>query len=233
MGSSDFDSRVAGIAALKDPTRRALYSVAVSEARAVSRDEAAEAVGVPRSVAAFHLDRLVEAGLLEVEFRRLTGRRGPGAGRPSKLYRRSEREVEVSLPERRYDLAGRLLARAVNDALSEDVPVGEALSRAAIEVGTSIGETDRGRARPKARAGNSLATVAQVLEEYGFEPRREGGDVVLGNCPFHALAEEYTDLVCGMNVHLIEGLLAGLGASRVEARLDPQPGRCCVRIRAA
>lgn len=233
MAHTEFESAVAGVAALNDPTRRQLYRFVVDAARAVSRDEAAAAAGVPRSVAAFHLDRLAEAGLLEVGFRRLTGRSGPGAGRPSKLYRRADRDVTVSLPERRYDLAGRLLARAVNDAIGTDAPVAEALEQAAVELGRSLGEEVRRTPARRRRGNATLAAAVEVLRECGFEPRTDGSDVVLGNCPFRALAQEYTDLVCGMNVHLIGGLLAGSGLREVDARLDPQPGLCCVRLRGA
>ena len=224
MQESEFDSQVSGVATLKDPTRQALYRFVAGEARPVTRDEAATAVSVPRSVAAFHLDRLTEAGLLEVEFRRLSGRQGPGAGRPSKLYRRSEREVSVSLPERHYDVVGRVLARAVSDALAEDKPVAETLEHAASELGRTLARDIRER-RPS-------STVTEALEDYGFEPRTEGADIVLGNCPFHALADEYRELVCGMNVHLVKGVIQGLGVKGIRARLQPEPGLCCVRLRA-
>lgn len=230
MQESEFDSQVSGVATLKDPTRQALYRFVAGEARPVTRDEAATAVSVPRSVAAFHLDRLTEAGLLEVEFRRLSGRQGPGAGRPSKLYRRSEREVSVSLPERRYDVVGRVLARAVSDALAEDRPIGKAIERAATDLGKSLGDQARLEGGSTSSTLPPLAAVTEALETYGFEPLHDGPDVVLNNCPFHSLAQEYPDLVCGMNVHLMRGLIRGLGARGVKARLDPSPGRCCVRL---
>src|SRR5439155_17253472 len=121
MHGDDFDEDIAGVASLAEPQRRALYRFVVSRGDAVSKDEAAAAMGVARSVAAFHLDRLVADGLLTTEFRRLTGRQGPGAGRPAKLYRRAEREVAVSLPARQYDLAAALLAAAVDDATRTSV----------------------------------------------------------------------------------------------------------------
>jgi DNA-binding transcriptional ArsR family regulator len=106
----------ARIGALADDTRRSLYEYVVTQREPVGREQAAGAVGVPLHTASFHLDKLVDAGLLETEFRRLTGRRGPGAGRPSKLYLRADREVAVSLPARRYDLAGDILAAAITRA---------------------------------------------------------------------------------------------------------------------
>src|SRR5215210_3201013 len=110
--SGDFEDQVAGVAALNDPVRRALYLFVVNSPEAVSREQAASAVDIQKPLAAFHLDRLAEEGLLDFEFRRLTGRTGPGAGRPAKLYRRSERQIDVSLPHREYDVAGHLLAAA-------------------------------------------------------------------------------------------------------------------------
>lgn len=228
--ADDFDAQVAGIAALGEPLRRALYRYAVAQASPVSRDQAAEAVGVPRHTAKFHLDKLVQDGLLEVDFARPPGRRGPGAGRPAKLYRRSSRELSVSLPERHYELAGRLLAQAVTDAQREAVPVGEALAQAAHATGRGLGEEVRRRIGKRPSRSAVLDATTEVLTESGYEPRADGADVILANCPFHNLAQEYTDLVCGMNLELIDGLVDSLDEPRLEATLDPAPGRCCVRI---
>jgi predicted ArsR family transcriptional regulator len=173
------------------------------------------AVPAPRQTAAFHLDRLADEGLLDVVYERRSGRTGPGAGRPAKLYRRSNREVGVSLPERRYELAGRLLAQAVEESEATGEPVRTALHRKAGELGERLG-------------GQSVTGVVDLLERYGFEPRHEGDTVVLGNCPFHALAREHTETVCGMNLHLLRGALATSGDTAFEARLAPAPGRCCV-----
>ncbi|HEX8769234.1 MAG TPA: transcriptional regulator, partial [Acidimicrobiales bacterium] len=154
----------------------------------------------------------------------------PGAGRPAKLYRRAAREFEVSLPDRRYDLAGWLLASAVTNAERERVSVGEALARIARQVGESLGAEARARAgeRPSGRA---LVTAAgHVLEEFGYDPRRHAKGIELANCPFHALSRDYTDLVCGMNLQLLAGMVAGLGHAGLEAYLDPAPGRCCVLL---
>src|SRR5262245_27298707 len=235
-------TRVAAVAALDEPTRRRLYDHVVRRGEPVGRDEAATALDLPRSTAAFHLDRLADEGLLEVVYERRTGRTGPGAGRPSKLYRRADREVAVSLPGRRYDLAGELLADALEEAEASGGSPREALQRRAQEEGRRLGAGARAAADTDAGVPQA---VADVLESQGFEPRAEssesseasGQDVlVLGNCPFHALAEQHTALVCGMNLHLLDGLVAGLagepGADRkgtpLRARLDPAPGRCCV-----
>ncbi|HEX2299940.1 MAG TPA: helix-turn-helix domain-containing protein, partial [Pseudonocardiaceae bacterium] len=125
----DFVSQVSRVSALAEPARRALYLYVAAQPEAVSRDQAAEGVGLPRHTVKFHLDKLVADGLLDTEFRRLSGRRGPGAGRPTKLYRRSAREVAVTLPQRHYDLAGRILAGAVETAARDGVPVLEAVHR--------------------------------------------------------------------------------------------------------
>jgi predicted ArsR family transcriptional regulator len=227
----DFEAQVAGIAALNEPVRRDLYRYVAAHAAPVSRDEAAAGLDVPRHVAKFHLDKLVHDGLLEVEFARPPGRTGPGAGRPAKLYRRSSRELAVSVPERHYDLAGRLLARAVTDAERDGVPVRTALASAAHEHGRVLGERARRRAGPRPGRDALLEATAQVLVDCGYEPRVDDEGVTLANCPFRALAQEHTELVCGMNLDLMEGVAAGLGRAPFEPCLDPAPGRCCVRLR--
>ena len=138
--SHDFSVQVAGIAALAEPLRHVLYRFVVAQSEPVSREQAAEAVGVALHVAKFHLDRLVNDGLLDFEYRRPPDRRGPGAGRPSKVYRRSTHEFVVSLPERRYEFAARLFAQAVTDAVRDGVPPAQALRRAARKAGRSLGE---------------------------------------------------------------------------------------------
>jgi predicted ArsR family transcriptional regulator len=196
----------------------------------VSKDEAAAAMGVARSVAAFHLDRLVADGLLTTEYRRLSGRQGPGAGRPAKLYRRAEGELSVSLPDRRYDLAARLLAAAVDEASRTGAPVAPTLTRIATERGRELGA--RARVAAGKRPGRRALVVAALaaLEAQGYEPRRDGEQVVLANCPFHALVDERRDLVCGMNHDLLSGMAAAVGDDVLDARLEPADGVCCVRL---
>jgi predicted ArsR family transcriptional regulator len=230
MNPDDFDSHVARVAALGDPVRRALYRFVVAQPGPVNRDQAAAGVGVPRHVAKFHLDKLESDGLLEAEFSRPPGRGGPGAGRPAKLYRRSTRELVVSLPERRYDVAGRVMAQAITDAARDGVPIADALHRAARDAGRSLGQDARRQAGPRPTQAALLEAAHDVLGPCGFEPRRDDGGLILANCPFHALAQEYTDLVCGMNLDVMEGLLGDLGPSNLEARLEPAPGRCCVTL---
>ena len=193
------------VGALAEPVRRALYRWVVAQAEPVSRDQAAAGAGVPRHTAKFHLDKLVADGLLETEFRRLTGRRGPGAGRPAKLYRRSARQVSVTLPPRRYELAAQIMAAALDRGGAP-----EALAEAAADVG-------------RAQAG----AFPEALAALGYEPRERDGVIELVNCPFHTLARQHTALVCGMNLHLVGALLEGTDR---RAALDPAPGRCCVIV---
>jgi predicted ArsR family transcriptional regulator len=228
--TADFAEQVAGVAALNDPVRRALYEFVATSAEAVSREQAAAAVGIQRPLAAFHLDRLADEGLLDVEFRRLTGRTGPGAGRPAKLYRRSARQIELSLPPREYDVAGLLLAGAIDAAERSGRPIREELGRAAFALGRHLAE----QAIERCGAGgtSSREALQAVLREHGFEPRPSGDDVVLSNCPFHALAGRFTDLVCGMNLHLLEGVrsVLRLDDDELRPRLEPEPGQCCVKF---
>lgn len=222
----EFASQVASVGALAEPARRALYLFVAAQADAVSRERAAEGCQLPLHTVKFHLDRLVDEGLLEVEFRRLSGRAGPGAGRPSKLYRRSVRPVSVSLPERRYDIAGGVLAAAIDGSMREGVAVRDAVAEAAEAEGRRIaGE------RPAGSAESELERTADVLGRHGYEPRTTDGEIHLANCPFDSLAREHTALVCGMNLALIGGVLEGLECHAIEAVLDPEPGLCCVKAR--
>jgi predicted ArsR family transcriptional regulator len=233
--ADDFEAQVSGIALLNDPIRRALYRFVTASGGSVGRDQAAEAVGVQRTLAAFHLDKLAEEGLLEVEFRRLTGRTGPGAGRPAKLYRRSARELEVSLPPREYDVAARLLAAAIEDAAADGGDVRTSLENVARAFGRGLGADVEERSGPRASAAKRRQALVDVLRDNGFEPRLADDEIVLGNCPFHSLSREFTDLVCGMNLHLMEGLRSGVALKEgtAEARLQPEPGMCCVRFGSA
>jgi predicted ArsR family transcriptional regulator len=209
---------LASLSSLDDPVRRRLYEVVRERAEPVGRDEVAAVAGVGRALAVYHLDKLVEAGLLTASYQRPPGRSGPGAGRPAKLYMRSDREFAVTVPPREYELAARLLAQAV-----EADPGGT--SRAALL------EAARRLGAELAGAAGTARDLEGALAGHGYEPRRgEDGVIRLRNCPFHQLAEHHRDVVCGMNLGLIEGILAGLGADGLRPVLDPQPGHCCVVI---
>ena len=221
--------QIGRIAALEEPARRALYDCVVERGGAVSRDQAAAAAGVSRALAAFHLDRLVEAGLLVASYRRLTGRTGPGAGRPAKLYSRSPAQVDVSLPPRRYGLAAELFAQALDAEGRGAAP--RRLGRLAQAYGRLLAG-----AAAAGGPGGGTKTVVAALETLGYEPvRRSTGEVRLRNCPFHALTERHKALVCGANLALLEGFVAELQEGRKTLRpvLDPQPGMCCVVLRPA
>lgn len=224
MTDDSFARRVTKLGALADPVRRALYHFVAEQPGAVSRDQAADGVDVPHHTAKFHLDRLVDEGLLVTEFRRLTGRTGPGAGRPAKLYRRSRKEVVVSLPHRRYDLAGDVLADAVERGLG-----GTAMAEAVAEAATSAGVRAASRAAVDESAGD-LARVADVLAPFGYEPLVTD-ELTLRNCPFDQLAAEHTDLVCGMNQAFVGAVAESLGCRDLEATVERGPSRCCVRVK--
>ena len=215
-------SQVAAVAALAEPTRRRLYEHVARSPHPLSRDDVAGALGIGRPTTAFHLDRLVADGLLDVHYERRSGRTGPGAGRPAKLYRRAACTVSVSLPERHYDLAGDLLAGALTEAEASGEPPRAVLVRRAYERGRELGAG-------AAPVGGREAALL-VLEDNGFEPRVEDGGIALANCPFHVLAHQYTELVCGMNLRLISGVLDGVGTPGLVARLQPTSGMCCVRL---
>ena len=221
---------VTGIAALADPVRHRLYRFVCAQSAAVSRDQAAEAIGVPVHQAKFHLDKLEAEGLLESEYARLSGRRGPGAGRPSKLYRRTARQISVSLPDREYELAGRLMADAIDEAAATGQPVVDTLYRLAATEGRSMGHgaiTTRGHPDSVEAA---LDLAVETLARHGYEPRDHDGRVMLINCPFHTLARAHTQLVCGMNHALIRGLTDTLRPHSPTADLEPGSDRCCVVI---
>ncbi|WP_433429451.1 helix-turn-helix transcriptional regulator [Nonomuraea sp. CA-141351] len=209
MSSDDLDA----LALLHDPVRRSLYAVVAAGGGDVGRGEAAEAAGVSRTLAGHHLDKLVEAGLLESGFRPQE-KKGPGSGRPAKVYRRARGERSVSLPPRDYAALASVLAGVV-DALGAE----EQAERAAREAGAKMAGKHAGE------------PLEQMLEARGYEPYEEGGALRLRNCPFHVLAEEQPLLVCSMNLALCQGLLEGLGDDPARAALDPRPGECCVTLK--
>ncbi|MEV7604637.1 helix-turn-helix domain-containing protein [Paenarthrobacter sp. NPDC089322] len=211
--------KITAIASLDDDNRRALYAYLRDAGDAVGRDEAAEALGIPRSTASFHLDRLVRDGLLGVEFRKSAAKAGPGSGRPAKLYRPLVEEVGVSIPERQYDLAGDLMATAITRSLAEGVPVQDVL----LEVATTKG-------REAGRPGDFLG----ALRNLGYEPATDGsGGYRLLNCPFHRLSRDHQAVVCTMNGAFLKGAAAASGAGEEAVLPDPGPGHCCARIAGA
>ena len=215
---------IGAVAVLAEPVRHRLYDAVASASGPIGREEAAQVAAVPVHSARFHLDKLVDAGLLEVSYARISGRSGPGAGRPAKLYRRSAVEVAVSLPRRSYDLVGSVLASALERTLAGD-EVAESLRDEAHTRGRTIGAAYDG-------SGDDLDRASGVLADEGFEPHREGGEVCLRNCPFDALVAQHTALVCGVNLDFVTGVLDGLGCASARARLQPDAEHCCVRLSA-
>jgi predicted ArsR family transcriptional regulator len=228
--SDDLDESLAKVAALGDPVRRALYRYVVAQPNPVRRTEAADALGIAQHSAKFHLDRLETDGLLDAEYARPPGKDGPGAGRPAKRYRRPKGETVVSLPARRYDLVGHVMAEAISTATGSGVPIAQSLRRAAAAAGRRLGDAAQARIGRHRGKTASIQAVTDVLTDCGYEPRVSGGAIILANCPFHSLAEDYTELICGMNLDLLNGLATTCGRAGLHPELDPDQGRCCVTI---
>jgi predicted ArsR family transcriptional regulator len=222
---------VEAIGALVEPNRRLLYEYVVDRRDWVGRDEAATAVGIGRGITAHHLDRLADDGLLEVDYRRLNDRSGPGAGRPAKVYRRAPSEVAVSLPPRHYDIAARLLAEAAERSRRDGTPIEHAIELAAREEGRAIAADAELALDRRAGIGARRARVLEELRARGFEPEvQRDGVVVLHNCPFHQLSQTHTELICGMNLCLLDSLLGEFPDLGWRAALEPAQNFCCVRF---
>ena len=234
MSLSRNEADLASVSCLHDPVRGRLYALVASRIEPVGRDEAAAAVGIGRALAVYHLDKLVEAGLLTASYRRPPGRGGPGAGRPAKVYARSAAEFVVTVPAREYELAAQLLVRAV--AADRGGQVTAALHGAARKLGTDLGQR-RKAGRHQAggdRCDGPRLALSSALSEHGYEPRYDDAGILrMRNCPFRRLAELQPEVVCHMNLALIQGLAEGLGADDLNPVLEPEPGHCCVAIHTA
>jgi predicted ArsR family transcriptional regulator len=210
---------------LAEPIRRALYEAVVQASGPIDRDSAAAAVGIKRPLAAFHLDRLVDGGLLTVEYRRRSGRSGPGAGRPAKFYRRAEgQQVDLSLPARRYGLAAEILADGLERTHEPAAMAGVR------DAARSMGRQLAGAAP---RGDGDRAALLAVLTDNGFEPLEADGAILLRNCPFDALVSEHRAMTCGLNLTLLESVAAELPASGYRPVQRSRPGVCCVEFLAA
>src|SRR5512132_909610 len=231
MDPSDVDQQLTGLAGLGDPIRRALYRHVAERGVPVSRDEAAHAAGISRPLAAYHLDKLVDDGLLEPRYQRRGGRRGPGAGRPAKHYVRADHPIELSLPARDYAALAELLAGAVEADPSGTATA--ALNRAAATLGAELGAKAASHTAPDGDPDQVLATVRQTLAARGYEPYEDvDGTIRLRNCPFDRIAAQHRQLVCGANHAMLQALTDQVDGDppTVRAVLDPQPGRCCVTL---
>ena len=215
-GQSQSDE-ISVIALLSDPLRRSLFDLVCRSVTPMGRDEAAEVLGVPRGTVAFHLERLVRGGLLDTEFQRRTGRTGPGAGRPAKLYRRATNEIVVSVPDRRYVLAGELLISAIEESERRGEPALESLTRVSAEHGRAL--------------GMSAGSLDAVLQSTGYEPQDDGnGGLLLQNCPFDQLVKGHADAMCAANLAILMGAANGAGESTRRVQFAPRDGYCCVHI---
>lgn len=205
------------VAALGDPVRRTLYELLRRSPGSMSRDELAGSAGIPRSTAAVQLERLVASGLLSTENRKLSGRSGPGSGRPARLYRTVLPEVAVSVPERAYDLAARLMAAAIEKSSADGTPVRDTLEQVAFEAGNEL--------------GSAAGRIDGMLAQTGYSPEPDGqGGYILGNCPFHRLAHRHRDVVCGLSAALLAGALSGCADELHQVSSDPDGPYCCARI---
>lgn len=233
MAEYDVDAdAVRAVAALDDPSRRRLFELVRATGHPVTRETAADALGISRKLAAFHLDKLVEVGLLATEYDTAARRRA--LGRTPKTYRPSRQAIRLSIPARRPEALAALLLAAITLARPGESTADAAL-RLAYEDGRALGADIRagsklGRLGPE----RALGVVAAVLAEHGFEPIRESGCLRLQNCPYAPMSTQGTELVCGMNHQQVTGLLGGLRApDSVTAALAPRPGRCCVEVRSS
>jgi len=217
MSRLPWADRIAAVASLTDAKRLQLFELVAASPRPLGRDEVAEAAGMARSTVSFHLDRLVQDGLLAVEFHKPAGRAGPGSGRPAKMYRTVGSEVGASVPDRNYDLAGELMAAAIEASQVEGAPVGESLRAAAFSKGRELAEHASG--------------LEEFLAEAGYQPQPDGdGGFLLTNCPFHRLSRSHAAVVCDMNGAFLRGAAAGCGNDEGCVAAVSGPGHCCARI---
>ncbi len=207
------------VAALADPVRRSLYELVRRKRRPVTREEAAQAIDISRNLAAFHLDKLVDVGMLRARYE-APAERPRGRGRTPKVYEATDDGLTLTIPPRQYELLATVLAEAVVAAEATATA-----RRQAAAYGRAVGQ------KVAQREGRSVDRAARALADLGYEPRLEPSGIALDNCPFHPLAGRHTDLVCGLNVDFVAGLLAGLECVDLRAELSPRPGACCVHIR--
>lgn len=211
------EQRLRAVTSLGDPVRKKLFELVRDAGAPMSRDECAEALGLPKSTIRVHLDRLVDESLLRVEFRKMGERTGPGSGRPSKLYAVARREVSASVPPRHYDLAASLLAAGVQRSIDTGGGIEASLAEVAREEGLRMGQ----------EAGN----IHTLLAENGYSPEPDGdGGTIMANCPFHRLSQDHQGVVCSLNGALLGGALEGCGDDRHALAPDQEISHCCARL---
>lgn len=215
--SMDESQRLRAVASLGDPVRRRLFELVRDAGSALSRDDCAESLGLPKSTIRAHLDRLVAERLLLVEFRKMGQRTGPGSGRPTKLYAVARREVSASVPPRHYDLAARLLAAGVQRSLDTGDGIERSLAHVAHEEGR--------------RMGSDAGDIHQLLTSTGYSPEPDGdGGTIMANCPFHRLSQDHAGIMCGLNGSLLAGALEGCAGHGLALAPDAEISHCCARL---
>ena len=213
----DDGQRLSAVASLGDPVRKDLFDFVRGAGRALSRDDCAQALGLPKSSVRVHLDKLVEEQLLQVEYRKLGARTGPGSGRPSKLYTVAQTEISASVPPRHYDLAAALLAAAVQRSIDTGENVEQSMAAVAYDEGRRLG----------AEAGN----IHELLRSTGYSPEPDGeGGTIMANCPFHRLSLDHSGVVCSLNASLLSGALDGCTDQRHNLAPDTEISHCCARL---
>jgi predicted ArsR family transcriptional regulator len=222
---------IKAVAALEEDLRRGMYAFIRAARRPVTRDEAAASVGISRKLAAFHLDKLVDAGLLRARYEAVGGIRK--VGRTPKVYEPAGTDFTVTIPPRRHGVLADILVDAVVTE-REGETARQATLRVAADQGAQLGTAERAGARPgRLGAERGLTLTENVLARHGFEPSRETPTRVrLRNCPFHPLAARAPDLVCGVTQAFLAGIVTGLRVPNVAAVLvPPRAGECCVELR--
>lgn len=191
--------------------------------------DVAAATGLHTNTARFHLDGLVDAGLVE---RTTENREQPG--RPRALYTALPGSARGGV--RSY----RLLAEILTDYLAAHAarPAKEALA-AGMRWGRHLAQAPTatpGRRRPVDASAATRDLVA-MLDDVGFQPEartlRNERQILLRHCPFRETAIEHEEVVCAVHLGLMQGVLTELGAPIVAARLDPfvEPSLCIAHLR--
>jgi predicted ArsR family transcriptional regulator len=222
---------ISSIAALDHQLRRSMYLLIRRARKPLSREDISGELGISIKLAAFHLDKLVDRGLLKAHYARGEGKAGPGGGRSSKFYEPSEKELGVSLPARHYDLIGSLLIETLHRFGDEDgTEIGTRLGR---QKGREIAGELRARVSKRRRGPRKGLSIAEEsLDLLGYEPFRASVEEVrLKNCPFRNLAKQAPELVCPINKALIEGLARDLDVRVIQIAVGPPDGDCCVALR--
>jgi predicted ArsR family transcriptional regulator len=183
--------------------------------------ELAELVGLAPNTVRLHLDQLVDAALVARARAEPTGR-----GRPREVY---TAVAGADVTEGAYRELARLLAETL-------ASVGPAAEPAAMATGRTWGSELVAQSGDDdvAAASNERERVVALMDDLGFEPRlaQDEGAVEMHHCPFHQVAAQHSDVVCGLHLGLMQGALSQLGSSVHATRLEPfvTPGVCLAHL---